>query len=749
MVETLIVVAIIVVLAGVVILSVINYLRSTTKLEYDGYAKSIFVAAQNHLTMAEHEGYLGRTEFGYQSSNDRTEGVYYFEVINGSCSFAKDKAILDLMLPYGAVDETVRAGSYIIRYQKQSAKVLDVFYWSESGRYSYNYQQSTSSVSSSDYNGFLSNKNDKDTLRNYSTSNAVIGYYGGEGADDLMGDKLEAPQIQVVNAERLYVMVNKPNSDVANAQLKLVIRGKESKNYREIVLSSASGADYLVESGDQYKVVLDDVTDSRKHFSNQFCLGTDPLIPGEDITVYAVAYNDQAFTNVAYSSEQITNSLFADSVAEVADGVTANVGIANIRHLENLDYEISGYDGSSAEGARVIAQTMDLNWNDFATAVATVMVPADRVKVEKLDGSSSTVAGSGGYEPINPNYELNYYGLNHAITGLKVNVDPKTGYAGVFGWPTGAVSVYDLRLEDCSVSGMYAGTLAGKTSGGKISNVLVTQSSGDAAGVGVFGGNGYVGGLVGETEATVVEACASAVRVTGDVEGTNSKGAGGLIGKTTVGTLTGCYSAGFTTGGAYVPSEDGYNVTAPSGVAGGLVAAVEGTPISYCYSTCSASGPAVGGLVGKSDAEISYCYAAGLVGPIGDDSFAGAFAGELSGNASNYYGNYYYSAVNWSTAGAVGIGSSGARAFDEDTKTYRMFVPSGEEGSPRSEANPYDDTLTAYYQGKYNLRTVTQLGPDEHYYAPGESERFVSTYYVYTHYGDWPAPEILIINTPE
>ena len=45
MAELLIVVAIIVVLAGVVFVGVASHMRSMTKLEYDGYAKEIFVAA--------------------------------------------------------------------------------------------------------------------------------------------------------------------------------------------------------------------------------------------------------------------------------------------------------------------------------------------------------------------------------------------------------------------------------------------------------------------------------------------------------------------------------------------------------------------------------------------------------------------------------------------------------------------------------------------------------------------------------
>jgi len=59
MAEVLIVVAIIVILAGVSFIAVMNYLRSMAQLERDGIAKEIFVAAQYNLTAAQGEGYIG------------------------------------------------------------------------------------------------------------------------------------------------------------------------------------------------------------------------------------------------------------------------------------------------------------------------------------------------------------------------------------------------------------------------------------------------------------------------------------------------------------------------------------------------------------------------------------------------------------------------------------------------------------------------------------------------------------------
>ena len=50
--EVLLVVAIVLVLAGIALIAVFAYQRSMAQLERDGIAKEIFVAAQNHLTAA-------------------------------------------------------------------------------------------------------------------------------------------------------------------------------------------------------------------------------------------------------------------------------------------------------------------------------------------------------------------------------------------------------------------------------------------------------------------------------------------------------------------------------------------------------------------------------------------------------------------------------------------------------------------------------------------------------------------------
>ena len=54
--ETIAVVAIIAILVAIGVVAAVKYRRGLHQLEMDGTAKEIFVAAQNHLTMAESQG---------------------------------------------------------------------------------------------------------------------------------------------------------------------------------------------------------------------------------------------------------------------------------------------------------------------------------------------------------------------------------------------------------------------------------------------------------------------------------------------------------------------------------------------------------------------------------------------------------------------------------------------------------------------------------------------------------------------
>ena len=77
------------------------------------------------------------------------------------------------------------------------------------------------------------------------------------------------------------------------------------------------------------------------------------------------------------------------------------------------------------------------------------------------------------------------------------------------------------------------------------------------------------------------------------------------------------------------------------------------------------------------------------------------------------------------------------KALDANAEEYNKFC-----GTDWKPAIPYEDTLETYYGKKYNLETVEQLGAT----LKGDKDD-ATEYFVATHYGDWPVPEIFVVNT--
>ena len=295
----------------------------------------------------------------------------------------------------------------------------------------------------------------------------------------------------------------------------------------------------------------------------------------------------------------------------------------------------------------------------------------------------------------------------------------------------------------------YAGDagIFGALTGGSVSTLLVRDSNISVP----TDSSGNAGGLIGSMTGTVVERCAANGTV-------HSRGedcaAGGLIGTATGGTVTACYSAGHTKEGSYekwIEAKDsnnkahGYDVTGDT--AGGLIGNAGDTAIEFSYSTCSATGDTVGGLIGTGSGIVSSCYATGLVNG-GSEGTTGAFAGDFKGTVITDKGkeSYYYQIIN-EIHGADNtisylppIGndksSKNVKALDETADSYDKFV-----GSDWKEARPNDTDLKTFYQGFYPLRTVAQLGASLPVAEQGKPDWFINT-----HYGDWPAPEIFVIN---
>ena len=831
MAEMLIVVAIIGVLAAVSFIAVQAHQRSMTQLQYDAIAKEIFVAAQNHLTLAKSENYQQKSDLSTAFTNgffgtkgeadaDTNDDIYYFTSTSSNTETA-----LDQILPFGSV-ELVTGGSFIIRYQPKAARVLDVFYWTDDARYG---------ISSVDYDTAVDGYRDtedsskKDARSKYESS-GILGWCGGEGIVD-SGEYLEAPEIEVINAEMLLVTVTDPNmgKSALAPQLKLLVTGNLSgaKVAIPLALASETGRIVPLNNGKQYTVVLDDITTEEFHFADlqnetAYTFKKDgdlsiPFIPGENLTIQAVAYSNTVLTSVAYSGEWTTNSLFGEVTEDLSGStpVADKVFIGNIRHLENLNDGLSSVDYSDDYFNNVVSavQTADLDWSTFKTALNTL-------KKDKLNDSVDAITTFNVYDKNNAKtkddcflpvtvaagYTLTYDGQNeveltegeitttikenHSIKGVVVdNTGEAAGTAtiasgGVFGTLTGA-TIKNLELKNIKInmSAGNAGTLAGELTGSTVENVVAYNTSNYEAELTdlttVTTANGNAGGLVGVISAkTELSKCTAAVIVNA-----TSGNAGGLVGTatSTAGALCrviACYSGGHTinstlTGSnAVVYDATNYNVTATAsgttgGVAGGLIGSATATEITYCYSTCSATGATVGGLIGTGSGAITNSYCTGLVKSTAATPVEGAFAGSWTYTGkTDDDGNWYFDIINereekddsgnltggytylYPVSGSEAV--KGLTALDESAAQFNTFCGAS---SDWKTATPYNDKLKDYYGegtgdarvAKYNLKTIEQLmGGTDPLKADDDD---TTEYFVATHYGDWPAPEIFVINT--
>ena len=827
MAEMLIVVAIIAVLSSVAFVAVAQHQRNMERVERDSVAREIFVAAQNHLTMAQGVGYYGLTGeniFGTEETGNA--GVYYFVYpsVNQFSATGQPESLLDLMLPFGAVDETVRVGgSYIIRYHEATGTVMDVFYCSTDSRFGYD-------LNNANYAELLSDYRDNAEAKRRNYNGKVLGWYGGATAESYKSDPVtfEAPEIYIENAEKLIVGIVDKNKDASastnGGSLHVILTGVTSGIQKEFTLKlrtieaggvistynpyeGADSARYLqpvtpattvkVNGHDcDYAIVLDDITAPGLHFADlkgykpgESAEESHSFTPGEDITVYAEAYDNTTLSNIAQSATLTTNSLY-----EKVDTSTSTASINNIRHLENLDTMVSNLSTQEISISAAV-QTTDISWTDFKAATKGTTTRIYGCSLQTAD-TDKALTEAGCYFPVNPaadiganKYQLlSYDGQNHNVTGIKVSY---AGDAGMFGKLDGTVAegtgspieISNLALIDFEIgakgndtSGVIdashasnAGALAGTLTNVNVTNVVAYDkdfsawnATNNTTSYQIKASAGHAGGLVGQATDCAISKCAASltVQTTG-----STMSSGGLIGAISssngtdgkpIGSVNDSYSGGHTDKGGYYKDGDAekplYNVNS-AGIAGGLIGNVSNTPIANSYSTCSVTGATVGGFVANSTGDITNCYATGLVAASDTNKHEGAFAYSATGTIS---GCQYFSIINERPDAATGFTyltalggdatNNNITALDEDVTAYDSFV-----GAPSgwTSASAYDTTLTQYYQGKYNLKSVARLGASLTTEVKDDSGNVTTPAdFVATHYGDWPAPEIFVLNTP-
>ena len=736
--EVLVTVAIILILAGVTFVSVAQYQKNLRLMEMDGTAKEIFIAAQNHLSVAKASGDLDRlaekanngasgttaSTIGTKldsapSYADNTSGEYYYVIHNVTSGIESytpsgSGAILQMMLPFGALDETVATGgNYAIVYELKSASIVAVLY-SGAGNASFG-NAAVINFSDDDVSKINKIYNDKSERKSYEKNGvtAIVGCYTGTvGSAAIPTETLEAPKLEVKNENRLHVIVSGNYS--AKDVITLTIHGVQS-NTTAIKQLNCKDND-----NNTFDVTLDDITSDNTRFTKILSSGRftqsdetsgDAFIPGENIEISATARATDALATPKTSAVYTTSSLFAD----VNDGRT--VYIQNLRHLENLSVDISDFAGNltdksgTTNGDITAIQKNDitmLSWDGLAFA-------------HYLYGAGTL---NDTYVAVNVKYPLSYDGGRHEIYGLSIapylgGSDQTAHNAGIFGNVTDTLSVKNLILRNDKIPAnasagkvltTNAGMLLGKTSANlTVDGVLAyyhetEYNEADDSAVEVQASQ-VAGGLIGLVGGGKLEVKNSAAAVY--VKGGNA--AGGLIGSVSDavnGSIVQSYAGGHTKGGAYnttdaanQPVLEGpgrYNVQA-SGNAGGFIGvSTDNLSMDAVYSTASAY------------SEI----------PAKSGSFSGNTGADF-GSKKNYY--------------AIGP-HNGTDPSTDDTAKAEI-----QTGQVRRQATAYDRTLVgataptahpAMDKTSYPLNTIRHL-------CASDVEDKELPWFIREHVGDW------------
>lgn len=634
--EVLVTVAIILILAGVTFVSVVQYQKNLRLMEMDGTAKEIFIAAQNHLSVAKASGDLDRlAEKANKSANGTTDspigtsltlapsyasndsGQYYYvihNVSNGteSCTPEGSDAILQMMLPFGALDETVSvSGNYAIVYELKSASVVAVLY-SGTGNASFG-NAAVINFGDDDVSKINEIYNDKSKRKSYEKNGvtAIVGCYTGTaGNAAIPTETLEAPTLEVKNENKLHVLVRGNYS--AKDVITLTIHGVQSDTTAIMQLNCTDNGSNI------FDVTLDDITVnhsagknmrfaeilSNGRFTRSNATSGIAFIPGENIEISATVRATDALATPKTSAVYTTSSLFAD----VNDGRT--VYIKNLRHLENLSVDMSNFAGKLTDKSGTTnGDITAIQKNDITMLSSVGLYGYDASSGRLYIYGSGTISDM--YIAANVSYPLSYDGGSHEIYGL--SIAPYSGgsgtelNAGIFGNVTNTLSVKNLILRNDKIpeksSAANAGMLLGKTSANlTVDRVLAYYHEADYneandSAVEVQAKQ-VAGGLIGLVDGGTLNVKNSAAAVY--VKGGNA--AGGLIGSVSDaanGSIVQSYAGGHTKDGAYSTTDAAtkqpvlegpgrYNVQA-SGYAGGFIGVTTNSvSMNAVYSTASA-----------------------------------------------------------------------------------------------------------------------------------------------------------------
>ncbi|MGN0361254.1 MAG: glycine-rich protein [Bilifractor sp.] len=541
--EMLITVAIIGILAAFGFVAVIRYQKSLKQTELDNTAREIFVAAQNHMTVARASGewdtYVsdaeslkssttqlgnamgaGASDTTGPSDYDGTLGTWNpdwadgtlakdekhdFRYVVTSTDETNDPGILSMILPYDSIDETLRGNrNIVIEYDAKTATVYGVWFCKQSDLKKA-LSSTASGTSIADTNAYQDKS--RKSRSNRMNGTPMVGYYGGATANTKSADNdsvLQGVGITVENDDRLVLRIAVPADGFTDEdthkplyQIKATVKGKTSNKVSSTVIdsngsSTSSEFDSAPNNVDLagstkkyylYSYVLDSVTDGQKyHFANRFS----DLIPGENIAITVTV------TKTGSKSDKISETLNVNSLFGNATKVSSDNGKAVVnygRHLQNLSSQVSNVNKTKEKTVvRSASLQRDIDWSQMHMSAvwdsdADTDAQPNHIKLRE-NWTVSQIDGTatqdkGQFFSLYNTHLTGFNGGGHKISNLKI--DTCVVNSKNYG---GLFGLIDLADSD----------LAENSSAMTISNVSLIDPQT------VSGKADYLGFLIGETD---------------------------------------------------------------------------------------------------------------------------------------------------------------------------------------------------------------------------------------------------------
>lgn len=543
--EVLAVVAIIAIIALIAVPSFMSSRKSMVFTQRNDYARSIYIAAQTHLTDLRSKGGLGslpKNEAATKAQKDGTNPTAYSNANKNGYVYthSEETAIYNAILPVNSVDATIRDQQVIIEYNPINGSVYSVFYYEGDESISRLYSQGT--------------LNREESAR----KEMLLGYYDGS---DLSPIELD---IYRVKSEISY-----ENGEEGIVTLQFPVQVEDGGSHVNIFKGS-SAVDYFKE---RLEIQLTATGESNNGVFTKSIIAKGNndikitwLTAGVDVPLLEITFpldsfgkdslnQNQGFTDLANASGN-QNVLIGDNITLTADLafipdsndpiiLFESASIAGINPLFHSLTQNPGYNpektGKDDERKYILAISNGRNLQNLNNLDPTLLsqvdsivftrqgpaVPAEEGTEFILDWEdttsnyykakySATFPDGLSFQPVNLSGKADSKALEiigNGITIQKLNIDNSSENMGLFG-DLRYASVEGITVKGFTIGGgnvtqndkFHAGALVGYTS-----NVVVTHCYSSDINILPSGNSNYayegIGGLIGYAANTSVQSC--------------------------------------------------------------------------------------------------------------------------------------------------------------------------------------------------------------------------------------------------